>query len=291
MSVTRFIAACVLFALASPASAAGDAGQRDAFGITKKYATAAGGKTWTSAHWGNGKARSITGRDPDDPTGASENRSDQARLYVDGAGKLQFLGDGAAAEPRFHLNAPGYHFKNAVITFYYWKTKDADVDWGGLVVGARSGPEGHSQSSQYCTANTYYARFRNDGAADFEKELKHPASAVRNRTNIWNGATDLPAGKWIGMKYVVYDVTVNGKPAAKLEVYRDLTQGARGGTWEKIAETVDAGGWAPPQQAPACTNKPSDFVPTAAGAIVLRNTGSIKDSYKWLTVREISPSA
>ncbi len=280
------------FALAARAGAASDAGQKDLFGIAKKYATAPNGKTWTSKHWANGKARTITGRDPDDPTGMSANRSDRAQLYVDGTGKLQFLGSGPKAEPRLHLgDRPAFLFKNVEITFYYWKTKDADVDWGGMVVGARSGPEGHSQSSQFCTANTYYARFRNDGSADFEKELKHPGSAARNRTNIWNGATDLPAGKWVGMKYVVYDVTMSGKPAVKLELYRDMTQGANGGTWEKIAETVDAGGWAPPQPEPPCTNKPSDYVPTEPGVIVLRNTGSIKNTYKWLSAREITPPA
>ena len=286
------LAMLATLAMTAEGGAATDAGQRDAFGITKEYPTAPNGKTWTSKHWANGKARTITGRDPDDPTGMSANRSDQAELYVDGAGKLQFLGNGAEAEPRLHVgSAPSFFFKNVEITFYYWKTKDADVDWGGMVVGARSGPEGHSQTGQYCTANTYYARFRNDGSADFEKELKHPGSAFRNRTNIWNGATDLPAGKWVGMKYVVYDVTVAGKPGVKLELYRDMTQGANGGTWEKIAETVDSGGWAPPQPEPPCTNKPSDYVPIEPGVIVLRNTGSIKNTYKWLSAREITPPA
>ena len=275
----------------TPATSGSDAGQKDVFGVTKKYSSFSGGKSWTSAHWNNGKARYIVGKDPDDPTGISENRSDQAQLWVDGKGVLQFIGSGAAAEPRFHLNGvPATFFKNVEITFYYWKTSDADVNWGGMVIGARSGPEGHSQSAQYCDAHTYYGRFRNDGKWDFEKELKHPASSTRNGTNIWNGATDLPANKWIGMKYIAVNTTVSGKPAVKLELWRDQTGGTNGGTWEKIGETVDSGGWAPPQNAPACPNKPTDFVPAdGGGVIVLRNTGSIKDAYKWMSVREIQP--
>jgi len=280
----------------TPAPTAGPTGsgttsQKDVFGILEKYPTAPGGKTWTSQHWANGKARYITGRDPDDPTGISESRSDQAQLWVDGKGILQFIGSGSAAEPRFHLNGvPNTFFKNVEITFYYWKTSDADVDWGGLVVGARSGPEGHSQSSQYCDAHTYYGRIRNDGKWDFEKELKHPASSTRNGTNIWNGATSLPANKWIGMKYVVYDTTVAGKPAVKLELYRDQSFGQNGGNWEKLGETVDSGGWAPPQSGGNCAGTPTDYVPTnGGGVIVLRNTGSIKDAYRWMTVREITP--
>src|SRR5262249_27494306 len=107
------------------ASAATDAGQKDVFGVVKKYPTALGGKTWTSQHWANGHARYITGRDPDDPTAISENRSDQAQLWVDGKGILQFIGSGASAEPRLHLNGgSAYFFKNVEITFYYWKTSD-----------------------------------------------------------------------------------------------------------------------------------------------------------------------
>jgi hypothetical protein len=266
-----------------------DAGQRDTFGIVKKYGSAPNGKSWTSAHWANNKARYITARDPDDPTGVSESRSDQAQLYVDGKGVLQFKGSSNASEPRFHLNGgANFFFQNVEVTFYYLKEQDYDVDWGGMVIGARSGPEGHS--TQFCDAHTYYGRFRNDGKYDFEKELKHPASATRNGTNIWNGAPHVPTGQWIGMKYMVYNVTVAGKPGIKLELYRDTTDGANGGTWTKIGETIDTGAWAPPQNSGACTAYPADSVPlTGGGVIVLRNTGVIKDSYKWMSVREISP--
>lgn len=283
-AIVLIIAAC---AAVTP-SAAVDGGPRDPFGITEKYPTAVGGKTWTSRHWANGHAREITDRDPDDPTRVSESRSDRAHLYVDGKGMLQFLGTDASSEPRLHLNGgEEFFFKNVEVTFYYWRTKDSDVDWGGMVVGARSGPEGHS--SQFCDAHTYYGRFRNDGTWDFEKELKHPASAVRSGGTIWGGRT-LPASEWIGMKYAVYNVTVDSKPAIKLELYRDLTGGASGGDWEKIGETVDSGGWAPPQGGGVCSGYTRDYVPSkGGGVIVLRNTGSIKDSYRWMTVREIAP--
>jgi len=264
---------------------------RDVFGILEKVPTAAGGKTWTSAHWANDRPRTIIGRDPDDPTGVSENRSDRAQLYVDGKGTLSFIGESSIAEPRLHLNGgSAYAFRNVEITFYYLKQQDFDVDWGGMVVGARSGPEGHSQSSQFCDAHTYYGRFRNDGTYDFEKELKHPASSARSGTNIWNGATDIPAGKWIGMKYLVYNVTVGGKPGVKLELYRDTTGGTNGGTWEKIGDTVDCGGWAPPQDGAACSYV-RDYIPLPGGVIVLRNTGVIRESYKWMSAREITPPA
>jgi hypothetical protein len=286
-----------LIAILAVSSSAGtaetDAGQKDVFGITMRYPTAPGGKTWNSSHWADGKPRYITGRDPGDPTGLSESRSDQAKLYVDGNGVLEFLGEGKSAEPRLHLNGmPGTSFKNVEITFYYSKENDADVDWGGMVVGARSGPDGHSEPAKFCDAHTYYGRIRNDGRWDFEKELKHPASSPRGGgADIWSGAKHLPANTWIGMKYVVYNVAVNGKSDVKLELYRDTSGGANGGDWRKLGEIVDSGGWAPPQSPPPCSDEPPDYVQTEGGVIVLRNTGSIKDSYKWMSVREIVPPA
>ena len=289
-ALTTFLLAVCLALLEAPVVTA-DTGQRDVFGIIEKYPTAPSGTTWTSQHWANGRVRFIEGRDPDDPTGASENRSDQAQLKVNGAGVLKFIGNGGASEPRLHINGgAGYFFKNVEITFYSKKAADADVDWGGMVIGARSGPDGHSESSKFCDAHTYYGRFRNDGKWDFEKELKHPASSTRNGTNIWGGATSLPATTWIGMKYVVYNTKVAGKKSVKLELYRDLSGGQNGGSWEKIGETIDSGGWAPPQSGGNCASVATDYVPNqGGGVIVLRNTGSINDKYRWMTVREITP--
>jgi hypothetical protein len=106
---------------------------------------------------------------------------------------------------------------------------------------------------------------------------------------MWNGSTDIPSGKWIGMKFVVRNVTLDGKKGVKLELYRDMKAGEGGGTWKKIGETVDTGGWAPPQNGGTCESMPPDHVPTKGGGVViLRNTGVVLASYKWMTVREIA---
>jgi len=251
-----------------------DAGTRDLFNITKLYASAPSGISWNSEHWANGHARDILDRDPDDPTGASQQRGDSSRLYVDGQGILHFFGTGPnLPEPRLYLNNPNqYFFKNVELTIYYLRVSDDNTPWGGIVLGARSGPDGHSPGGDPCTAHTYYGRIRHDAHEDEEKELKHPQSQARDSKNIWNGASMLPFGAWIGMKYVVYNV--NHDANVKLEVYRDFTGGANGGTWEKVGETLDNGGWAPPQDPPACTYAP-DFIPTVGGVvIILRDTGT-----------------
>jgi hypothetical protein len=289
-SAAALLALVVLALGAASGAPAGDAGETDVFGILEKYPTARNGKTWTSEHWADGKPRTVSGRDPGDPTGMSASRSDQAEVRIDGKGVLEFRGSGKESEPRLHIDGGSPDaFRNVEITFYYRKEEDHDVDWAGMVVGARSGAEGHS--GEPCDAHTYYGRFRNDGRFDFEKELKHPASLPRPGGNIWGGVDDLPAGKWIGMKYAVYDVTVNGKPGVRLELDRDLAEGKGGGSWEKVGETVDTGGWAPPQNDGPCPGRPPDYVPLTGGVIVLRNTGVERASYKWMTVREIAPPA
>jgi hypothetical protein len=173
------------------------------------------------------------------------------------------------------------------ITVYYLRVSDDNTDWGGLVVGARSGADGHSGSgSTWCDAHTYYGRFRHDANKDFEKELKHPASLPKQSDNIWNGATTLPS-EWIGMKFLIYNI--NADRNVRMELYRDLTGGVNGGTWEKTDTITDAGGWAPAQAAPKCSY-PLDYIPTTGGGvIILRNTGISEAQYKWFSAREIVP--
>lgn len=269
-------------------TAGSDAGALDVFGLRKLYPSAAGGPQWTSTHWTNGHDRNLTDRDPDDPTQVSQRRGDATTVRIDGQGVLHFTAPPGTtgAEPRLYLNRPETHpFRNVELTIYYRRVSDDGTPWGGLVVGFRSGPDGHSSpATNYCDAHTYYVRFRHDGDRDFEKELKHPSSSVRAPLDMWNGQT-LPHDQWIGAKFVVRNI--NGNTGVRLEAYRDMTEGANGGNWESLGFTEDVGGWAPPQNAPACSYA-SDFIPVVGGGVILlRDTGVTESQYKWLSVREI----
>jgi hypothetical protein len=264
-----------------------DAGTRDGFGIRKLYPSLCGGPQWNSTHWANNHDRNLTDRDPDDPTQVSQKRGDATTVRIDGQGVLHFTGN-PGSEPRFYLNRPGTHpFRNVELTIYYRRVTDDGTDWGGLVCGFRSGPNGHSSpATNFCDAHTYYFRFRHDGDLDFEKELQHPSSSARGAGNIW-GEQPLPSGPWIGAKFVIHNI--NSNTGVRLEAYRDLTGGADGGTWELLGDSEDIGGWAPPQNAPACSYA-RDFIPVVGGGvIILRNTGVTESQYKWLSVREIVP--
>jgi hypothetical protein len=253
----------------------------DVFGATGLYATAPSGLEWTSEFWSQTAHDLPFGSaDPADPLGLANARG-QGTITANGDGTLSMTG----SQPRIYLGTADNHpWLNVEITVYYQRLQDDATPWGGLVVGARSGPDGHGTDN--CTATTYYARFRHDGDADFEKELEHPTSEPRASKAIWPGDAPLPFNQWIGMKYIVFN---DGLGGVRLQAFRDLTEGANGGEWEPIIDYTDAGGWAP---ASNCTY-PDDYIILQGGGVVfIRDTGTTGPGalYRHFTVREIDAS-
>jgi hypothetical protein len=256
----------------------------DVFGIRKLYPSASSGAEWTSAHW-DGETYDISARrDPNDPSGLSGMRGDGSLEVDDGVLTM------SGSQPRIYVYPEdGTVWRDLEITVYYQRVTDSDTAYAGLVIGARSGPDGHTDTTA-CDAHTYYARIRNDGAFDFEKELEHPASATQSRVNpttAWPPDGDVPRSTWIGFKYVIYNVG----QTVKLEAYRDMTSGADGGDWELVNETVDDGGWSVEttcaEHSPA--NGESDLVQLEGGTAFIRNTDVTEALYRFVTIREIAP--
>jgi hypothetical protein len=201
-----------------------------------------------------------------------------------GGGNLAFSG----SEPRIYFypysNQP---WQNVEATAYYMRVTDNNTAWGGIVIGMRSGPEGHG--TETCDAHTYYARLRHDGATDFGKELQHSSTSAVARVNstiLWPGGGGLPFNQWIGFKFVNYNLP-NG--SVKLESYRDLSGGVNGGNWELINSFVDSGSWSAPSSCPAQNpvNGMSSMIVTQGGVTFIRNTGITEARYRWVSVREI----
>ncbi len=259
----------------------------DVFGITKLYPSAPSGAEWSSTHWTGTAPYSIDARtDPNDPTQLSGMRG-TGTLQVTGDGQLVFGG----SQPRIYIHPTSAGpWQNVEVTVYYQRVTDDETAWGGLVIGARSGVEGHG--NEPCDAHTYYARLRHDGRTDFEKELMHTPSATRNSldpSEVWPPDGQLPRQTWIGFKYVIYNPP--GQSTVKLESYRDMTEGADGGTWVLLNEAADAGDW--PSQTSCAEHNPIDgqsaMVQFEGGVTFIRNTGVTEARYRWLSVREIAP--
>ncbi len=264
----------------------------DSFGITKFYPTTTGFTDWQSTHWHNGNARTISyGRDTEDVTGWSQKRGDDD-LTIDGNGILEM---GGGNQPRLYINPypesdevnPEQFFKNVEATVYYKRLGDDGAANGGLVIGLRSGPNGHSVNGDYCDATTYYGRLRHDGYVDFYKELKHSQGKAAQQTKLYTSGV-LPSQQWLGMKFIAYNI--NNDSQVKLKIYIDNSSDgdvSNGGEWELVGEMIDEGNWRVSEDVSSCTYSDNHIITTGGGAVLIRNTGIASAEYKFLSVREI----
>lgn len=202
----------------------------DTFGITRLYPTLSGGKLWESK-WHTGVSRTMTfGQDPHDPWFVARGNG---RYATDGNGVLRISG----SVPRMYIHDPALQdqWRNVEITMYFNRVADSGTPWGGMVSVARTNHR--SETTNPCDSRGIGARFRYDGRIDFEKETRHPSSVPVNNRAVsgWNNNT---YSRWVGYKYVVYDLP-DGR--VKLESYIDTTDGANGGDWIKVNEMTDNG--------------------------------------------------
>lgn len=254
----------------------------DLFGITQLYPSTDDSLSWNSQHW-SGVNYTLSQRiDPNDPQGISGKRG-TGTLTIGGS-ELAFSG----SQPRIYVypydNQP---WQNVEATVYYKRVADDGTAWGGMVIGMRSGPEGHA--AEPCDAHTYYARLRHDGATDFAKELHHSSASATARVSsntLWPNGNGLPFNQWIGFKFVIYN---RADGSVQLETYRDLTGGVDGGDWQLINSVVDNGNWS--AQSSCSQHNPvngtSTMVQTEGGVTFIRNTGVSDARYRWVTIREI----
>lgn len=201
-------------------------------GITKLYRSARGGMTWTS-NWGGD--RLFPGDnlvDPEDPWFTVTDNSSYYRAWM---GQLFISG----RAPRMFVRDPDLkkQWHNVEITMYFRRVADDGTPYAGMVAVSRSnhGATG-STEDQPCDSRGYGGRMRYDGYTDFEKEISHPLNVSSPAKQLWPGG--MPYDVWLGYKFVIYDLDDG---SVKLELWLDVTDGRRGGRWEKVNELVDNG--------------------------------------------------
>ena len=310
-SASTFFPVCLAAAFLASVRPSGAAAALDSFGILQLHPSLKSSREWNSAHWANGVARLIQySGDPYDPTGWTDNHSSNGgdSLYIDGKGSLRINGGG----PRFHINSTGLYagappapkvpaqaFVNIEATGYARRLSSGGSAWDGMEIQVRTGPLAHASSGgNVCDATGYASRFRDDGNWDWEKELKHPDSKVYatkagSSAPLFPGKT-IPIGKWIGMKFLAYNV--DGGAHVRLETYIDTVSDvgsgppAGGGHWEKVGEMVDDGTDFPGGDISGCPGLTQSMAITEGHGTVLIRTDNEACEWKFVSLREIDPT-
>lgn len=152
--------------------------------------------------------------------------------YVTRAGQLFITGQ----TPRMYVHDPdmGRQWRDVEITMYFKRMADARVPYAGMTAVARSnhGVTG-DETQDLCDTRGYGARVRYDGRTDFEKETSHPFNQSTHERQLFAGG--MPYNRWIGFKFVVYDLSPH---RVKLETWLDQNDD---GNWRKVNELVDNG--------------------------------------------------
>jgi hypothetical protein len=264
----------------------------DVFGTRNLYPTAPGDRAWHAKWDANARLLKAGEADPLDP--GLVLRGENHTLDIRGDGTARSSGDVVRLYVGDPAGARGW--QDVEITVYGMRV--AEQRGAGSATGfsfqARTAA-GHTSAPLrngaglpiQCDGKAYGLSFRANGHAVLEKELKHPYYTSQVTRNVWDGGP-FPRNRWVGMKAIVYGVA--GGRQARLELWRDLTDGAGGGTWEKVLEHTDAGGWGIDPAVAATCGLPYDLVITSPGPfVILRNDKVDEQWLKKLSIREIRP--
>ncbi|WP_205624763.1 hypothetical protein [Vulgatibacter incomptus] len=139
---------------------------------------------------------------------------------------------------------------------------------------------GKHTDSRMCEGSSYKGGLHYDGRARIEKESWHVSYA---QTPYLNAVSSL-LGRWVGFKTVMWNITVNGKTAVKLELW--VNDNADRVTWRKVYDKIDDGTWG--GSSSTCGAANTKMPMTWGGPIAVFRWDSATDvDFKWLSVREI----
>jgi hypothetical protein len=158
------------------------------------------------------------------------------------------------------------------------KTPDDEFTWY-----VRGGDHGDS-GNKACEGSAYKGQLSYYGDSKFAKEQYFVGYEFSEEKK---NVTSPLAGKWIGFKFVVYNLSPlkNGTTFVKLENW--INENGDGMTWKKVDEKIDNGGWG--DRGMKC-NREADQIITWGGPIAVFRRDKAKDvDIKNFSVREIQP--
>ena len=228
----------------------------DEFGIRQIYATKSGGRTYVSNwHESGTTTHSWDGTSGQD-YGNFDPQDDMADLVCPATCRatVDATQDVLIATTNSDKNSWRYYIKDPLddntsstwkwsesteITVYYKAI--SDYSGGSIHVHARiMGPTEHWLAINTCggAGHEYSYEIKKNLVNQFRKEEFHVEPDSGYCDNIEFPDESAPYNQWIGMKLVTKLVNAT---TMKIEAWKDLTDGANGGTWIKAGEMTDDG--------------------------------------------------
>jgi hypothetical protein len=141
----------------------------------------------------------------------------------------------------------------------------------------------------HCLGSSYKAYLDVKGTMRFKKEIAHISGYTGARDTKTPFADGLPRNQWIGFKALIR----NAGDGASVHMESWLDRNADG-SWEKMSEVDDTGGWQGGSSNPdGCGAPPfnyaDDQLVTWAGPFVSYRFDNLSSDLKWLSAREIDP--
>jgi hypothetical protein len=173
---------------------------------------------------------------------------------------------------RIHVDSPKGEWKNVEMSGYF-KLLDGQDEFTLI---ARHGPSYHDNGG--CDAYGYYGMLSAEGDAFFRKKTYHHGGGYTDRAAEAENVVNELQDRWIGIKFMVYDV---GNGDVKLELWID--DGDETNNWKKVTEYIDDGEWETDE---SHCDRPKDYRIDSG----TRATFRVDDSefeFKKLSVKEI----
>ncbi len=239
----------------------------DKFGIEEIYPVANNGPVWY-----------INNEDPQSDDNFYFRSSEDIDLEEEEGegGQEEFRMDAETGTERhgvrIHVDSPNGVWKNVEMSGYF-KLVDGQDEFTLI---ARHGPSYHEDGG--CDAYGYYGMLSAEGDAFFKKKTYHHGGGYTARTAVAENVVSEIQDRWIGIKFMVYDVD-NGD--VKLELWID--DGDETNNWRKVTEYIDNGEWETDE---SHCDRPDDYIIDSGTRASFRVDDS-EFEFKKLSVKEI----
>lgn len=140
----------------------------------------------------------------------------------------------------------------------------------------------HNKNIPNCEGVALRGHFGIDSSTQMQKEQWHVATVAENRKNVL-GVNII--GKWVGVKFIVLNKSINGVLVTSQQLWVDINNT---NTWQKVDERTDAGGWG--NQGFQCGGLADQLVSWGGPMVQFGWTTFSNVDFDKLSVREIDPA-